>query len=133
MDNSTHRPSRPSSGTNYACRIFECSSRFVLQIPPTPEHPGPAFQQNMPMYQRDEYPTFQNCHYTQCSAMRHAEAEPPNWYPIEQQDPSHSGVSGLWCQWHPTADRSLYEEWQYTTSERRSGCRQSCRNGNDRT
>lgn len=81
---------------SYACRMFKCSSRcFVIQIPPTPEYPGAAFQPNMPTYQRDEYPNFQNCHCAQCFAMRSAEAEPSNWYPVEQQDQSYSGVSGL--------------------------------------
>ena len=27
--------------------------------------------------------------------MRHAQAEPPNWYPVELHDPRYSGVSGL--------------------------------------
>ena len=27
--------------------------------------------------------------------MRHAEGEPPNRYPVEQQDPRYSGVGGL--------------------------------------
>ena len=26
--------------------------------------------------------------------MRRAQAEPPNWYPVEQRDPRYSGVSG---------------------------------------
>lgn len=99
MDDSIHGPSRPECSTEpcmlprHVLKYSPCC--LVFQIPPTPEHPGPTFQPNIPMYQQNEYPSFQNCHCAQCSSMRRAEGEPPNWYPAEQQDLRYSGVGGL--------------------------------------
>ena len=39
--------------------------------------------------------------------MRRAQAEPPNWYPVEQQDPRYSGVSDFYNDDNTTADLSL--------------------------
>ena len=94
MGDSTHRPSRPSCGTKLYMNV-DLQVLIVLQIPPTPEHPGPVFQPNIPTYQQNEYPTFQNCYCVQCSAMWRVEHEPPNWYPVERLDPRDSRVSGL--------------------------------------
>ncbi|KAH9059885.1 hypothetical protein EDB87DRAFT_1618965 [Lactarius vividus] len=60
-------------------------------IPPTPEHPGPAFQPDMPMYQQGEDPTTQNCTCEQCSDVQRTRAGPPTWFPFSQQDLRHFG------------------------------------------
>ncbi|KAH9012465.1 hypothetical protein EDB85DRAFT_1019980 [Lactarius pseudohatsudake] len=60
-------------------------------IPLTPEHPGPAFQPNMPTYQQGEDPTSQNCTCARCSDVQRTRAGPPTWYPVSQQDPRHFG------------------------------------------
>ena len=81
---------------NYACHIFKYSPRcLTFQIPPDAEHPGPAFQPNMPTYQEGKYPTVQNCNCAQCFAMRPTQIGPTTWYPVEQQDRRHFGVSFL--------------------------------------
>ncbi|KAH9042292.1 hypothetical protein EDB84DRAFT_1473217 [Lactarius hengduanensis] len=61
-------------------------------IPPTPEHPGPAFQPNMPTYQQGEDPTIQNCSCARCSDVQRTQAGLPTWYPnVGQQDPMDFG------------------------------------------
>jgi len=72
------------------------SAHFILQVPPTAELPGPAFQPNVLTDQQDRNPTIQNCSCALCSAGRRTQAGPPTWYPVELQDPRYFGVSSLY-------------------------------------
>ena len=66
-----------------------------MQIPPTAERLGPAFQPNMPAYQQGEGTTTQNCSCVWCSDVQRTQVHPTTEHPVEQQVPRPFSVSGL--------------------------------------
>ncbi len=90
-------PQRRHGVQNYACCIFKGSLQFlIIQTPPTVERLGPTFQPNMPTYQQGEDATTQNCTCPWCSEVERTQDRPTTWYPVEQQDPRHFGVSSFY-------------------------------------
>ena len=80
--------------TAFVCRTLKYSFLYLLlQIPPTAELPGTAFQQNIPTYRQGEDPIIQNCSCVRCFAVRRTRAGPATWHPVEPQDPRNFGVS----------------------------------------
>ncbi|KAH9030012.1 hypothetical protein EDB84DRAFT_1495535 [Lactarius hengduanensis] len=76
-------------------------------IPPTTDRPGPAFQPNVPTYQRGEDNIVQNCSCPRCSEVQHTQAGPSTWYPVEQQDPRHFGNVG--APYHVNQDQDVVD------------------------
>ena len=101
-------------------------SVHILQMPPTAELPGHAFQPNMPVYQQGQDPIIQNCSCARCSVVQRTQAGPPAWNSIEQQDLRHLGVSILYDDDAILHLISLSKEGWNSISGPGSGCRHWC-------